>query len=110
MEEDVKDLLNFEKSTRYDERQKAALTLAQAITWGTDLNEGEWETLYKHLNKEQLTELGFFIEVTMGQQRFNRLLGGVWHRTPLRTQDNIQNASAEIPIERVRENGKYHSY
>ena len=75
MEEDVKDLLNFEKSPRYDERQKAALTLAQAITWGTDLNEGEWETLYKHFNKEQLTELGFFIGLTMGQQRFNRLLG-----------------------------------
>jgi alkylhydroperoxidase family enzyme len=75
MEEDVKDLLNFEKSTRYDERQKAALTLAQAITWGTDLSDSDWETLYKYFNKEELTELGFFIGLTMGQQRFNRLLG-----------------------------------
>ena len=33
IEEDYKDLLNFEKSTRYDDRQKAALAYAEAITW-----------------------------------------------------------------------------
>ena len=75
MEDDVKDLLNFEKSTRYDERQKTALTLAQAITWGLDLDDAAWDLLYKHFSKQELTELGFFIGLTMGQQRFNRLLG-----------------------------------
>ncbi len=82
MEEDVKDLLNFEKSTRYDERQKAALNFAQAITWGTDLEDVQWEVLYKHFTQPQLVELGFFIGLTMGQQRFNRLLG-LKHNTVL---------------------------
>jgi alkylhydroperoxidase family enzyme len=33
VEEDYRDLINFESSTRYDERQKAALSYAEAITW-----------------------------------------------------------------------------
>ena len=33
IEEQVMDLLNFEKSTKYTERQKAALAYAEAITW-----------------------------------------------------------------------------
>lgn len=74
-EDDVFDLLNFEQSARYDERQKAALRLAEAITWGSDLDDAAWEVLYAHFSDAELTELGFFIGLTMGQQRFNRLLG-----------------------------------
>ena len=33
IEDHVMDLLNFEKSTKYNERQKAALAYAEAITW-----------------------------------------------------------------------------
>src|SRR5882672_8050314 len=33
VEDHVMDLLNFEKSTKYSERQKAALAYAEAITW-----------------------------------------------------------------------------
>ena len=33
IEDHVLDLLNFEKSTKYNERQKAALAYAEAITW-----------------------------------------------------------------------------
>ena len=32
-EDDYSDLINFESSTRYDDRQKAALAYAEAITW-----------------------------------------------------------------------------
>ncbi len=32
-EDDYSDLINFESSSRYDERQKAALAYAEAITW-----------------------------------------------------------------------------
>lgn len=81
-EADVLDLLNFEESARYDTRQKAALRLAEAITWGSDLDDAAWETLYEHFSDAQLTELGFFIGLTMGQQRFNRLLG-LEHQTVL---------------------------
>src|SRR5882672_5672036 len=33
VEDQVMDLLNFEKSAKYSERQKAALAYAEAITW-----------------------------------------------------------------------------
>src|SRR5438270_14090476 len=36
IEDHVRDLLDFEHSEIYDERQKAALAYAQAITWHTD--------------------------------------------------------------------------
>ncbi len=74
VEEDLKDLLDLEKAARYDDRQKAALRLAEAITWGTDLDDAAWDALHAYFSNEQLTELGFFIGLTMGQQRFNRLL------------------------------------
>ncbi len=74
VEDDVRDLLNFERSARFDERQKAALALAEAITWGLDADEAFWERLHRHYSDPELVELGFFIGLTMGQQRFNRLL------------------------------------
>src|ERR671921_1879446 len=37
------ELLNFEKSERYDDRQKAALSYAEAIAWGMPADEeGFW--------------------------------------------------------------------
>jgi hypothetical protein len=49
VEEDYRDLINFESSTRYDERQK-------------------------HFSEPELVEIGYFIALTMGQQRWLRLL------------------------------------
>jgi len=74
MEDDYRDLLDFESSPRYDERQKAALSYAEAITW--DLNPGDtfWERLHKHFSEPELVEIGYFITLTMGQQRWLRLL------------------------------------
>jgi alkylhydroperoxidase family enzyme len=74
VEDDVRELVDFEKSARYDDRQKAALRLAEAITWGTDLDDAAWGALHRHFADPQIVELGFFIGLTMGQQRFNRLL------------------------------------
>jgi alkylhydroperoxidase family enzyme len=74
IEEDVKDLLNFEKSTRYSERQKAALAYAEAITWHLETDDAFWERLHRHFNEPQLVELGCFIALTMGQQSWLRLL------------------------------------
>jgi alkylhydroperoxidase family enzyme len=68
------DLLNFERSDRYDDRQKAALSLADAITWDRDTDDAFWQRLYTHFSEAELVELGYFIGFTMGQQRFNRLL------------------------------------
>jgi alkylhydroperoxidase family enzyme len=74
VEDDVLALLDFEKSERFDARQKSALRLAEAMTWGLDSTDTLWEGLKAHLEVPQIVELGFFIGLTMGQQRWNRLL------------------------------------
>jgi alkylhydroperoxidase family enzyme len=74
VEDDVKDLLDFEKSPRYTERQKAALAYAEAITWRLDTNDAFWERLRLHFGEPELVELGCFIALTMGQQSWLRLL------------------------------------
>ena len=74
VEDDVQALLDFEKSERFDARQKAALRLAEAMTWGLDSTDELWNALKAHFEVPQIVELGFFIGLTMGQQRWNRLL------------------------------------
>jgi len=80
IEDDVKDLLNFEKSTRYADKQKAALAYAEAITWHLDTDDAFWERLHKHFSEPQLVELGCFIALTMGQQSWLRLLNIEHHQ------------------------------
>jgi len=68
------DLLNFEKSERLSEREKAALAYAEAITWRLESSDALWQRLYKHFSEPELVELGCFIALTMGQQSWLRLL------------------------------------
>lgn len=68
------DLLNFESSEQYDDRQKAALAYAEAITWHLDTDDEFWERLYGHFSEAELVELGCFVGLTMGQQSWLRLL------------------------------------
>lgn len=77
-----KDLLNFERSDLYDDRQKAALSLADAITWDRSTDDAFWQRLYAHFSEPEVVELGYFIGFTMGQQRFNRLLNIVIEPDP----------------------------
>ncbi|HTP81449.1 MAG TPA: carboxymuconolactone decarboxylase family protein [Alphaproteobacteria bacterium] len=80
VEADYKDLLNFEKSTRYDDRQKAALAYAECITWDLAAEDALWERLHKHFSEAELVELGYFIALTMGQQRWLRTLNIEHHQ------------------------------
>ncbi|MGQ7793466.1 carboxymuconolactone decarboxylase family protein [Faunimonas sp. B44] len=80
VEEDYKDLLNFEKSVRYDDRQKAALAYAEAITWDLPAEDALWERLHRHFSEPELVELGYFIAITMGQQRWLRTLNIEHHQ------------------------------
>ncbi len=73
-EAQVDDLMNFEKSAKYDERQKAALAYAEAIVWRTDTDDAFWERLYRHFSEAELVELGCAIGLTYGQQSWLRLL------------------------------------
>ncbi|MDE1967728.1 MAG: carboxymuconolactone decarboxylase family protein [Alphaproteobacteria bacterium] len=74
IEDHVKDLLNFESSKNYDDRQKAALAYAEAITWHLSPDDAFWERLYKHYSEAELVELGCMIGLTLGQQSWLRLL------------------------------------
>jgi len=80
VEEDYRDLLDFEKSTRYDDRQKAALAYAEAITWDLPADDALWDRLHQHFTEPQLVELGYFIAITMGQQRWLRTLNIEHHQ------------------------------
>jgi alkylhydroperoxidase family enzyme len=80
IEDHVRDLLNFEKSTRYDDREKAALAYAEAITWHLDTDDAFWERLHRHFSEPELVELGCFIALTMGQQSWLRLLNIEHHQ------------------------------
>lgn len=68
------DLVNFETSDRYDERQKAALAYAEAIAWHLETDDELWERLHAHFSEAELVELGCMIGLTFGQQSWLRLL------------------------------------
>src|SRR6202045_1540878 len=69
IEDDYLDLINFECSDRYDERQKAALSYAEAITWDLPTDDAFWARLRRHFSEPELVEIGYFVALTMGQQR-----------------------------------------
>src|SRR3954470_19934007 len=74
IEDHVKDLLNFEKSTQFNERQKAALAYAEAITWHLNTDDAFWDRMHKQFSEPELVELGCMIGLTLGQQSWLRLL------------------------------------
>src|SRR5256885_8180261 len=80
IEDHVMDLLNFEKSTRYTERQKAALAYAEAITWRLNTDDAFWERMHRNFSEPELVELGCFTALTMGQQSWLRLLNIEHHQ------------------------------
>jgi alkylhydroperoxidase family enzyme len=80
IEEHVMDLLNFEKSARYDERQKAALAYAEAIVWHLNTDDTFWDRMHKNFTEPQLVELGCMIGLTLGQQSWLRLLNIEHHQ------------------------------
>jgi alkylhydroperoxidase family enzyme len=85
-EDDYSDLINFESSSRYDDRQKAALSYAEAITWDLPCDDAFWARLHKHFNEPELVEIGYFVAITMGQQRWLRTLN-IEHHQILAGQD-----------------------
>ena len=68
------ELLNFESSEKFDDRQKAALAYAQAIAWNEPDRDGLWNRLHAHFSEPELVELGCVIALTFGQQSWIRLL------------------------------------
>ena len=53
-----------------------ALTYASAIIWNPDIaDDALWVQLHEHFTVPELVELGFFIALTLGQQRWIKTLG-----------------------------------
>jgi alkylhydroperoxidase family enzyme len=75
-EENYDELLKFETSDKFTEREKVALTYTSAIIWNADIaDDALWQKLHQHFTIPELVELGFFIALTFGQQRWIKTLG-----------------------------------
>jgi alkylhydroperoxidase family enzyme len=74
------ELLNFESSDGFDERQKAALAYAEAIAWGIETDDAFWERMHSHFSEPELVELGCMIGLTLGQQSWLRHLNIEHHQ------------------------------
>lgn len=86
-EDHYDDLLEYGSSARYTEREKAALGYTDAIVWDANLATDElWERLHRHFTPAELTELGYFIALTSGQQRWIKTLQ-LGHREVLADTD-----------------------
>ena len=60
-----------------------ALTYASAIVWNAEIADAAlWAKLHQHFSDPELVELGFFIALTLGQQRWIKTLG-IGHREVL---------------------------
>jgi alkylhydroperoxidase family enzyme len=69
-------LLHFDESDEFSEREKAALTYTSAIIWNASLaDDALWERLHQQFSDPELVELGFFVGLTLGQQRWIKTLG-----------------------------------
>jgi AhpD family alkylhydroperoxidase len=74
-EELVDEILLFEQSEAFDEREKTALAYTRAIAWDPDLaDDALWERLHAHFDEAQIVELGSFVSLTSGAQRFVKTL------------------------------------
>ncbi|MDQ1640728.1 MAG: hypothetical protein QOJ90_79 [Actinomycetota bacterium] len=74
LEQQYDELLNFESSLRYDQRQKAALAYTEAIAWRLDVDDAFWGRMHDQFTEPELVELGCFVGLTFGQQSWLRLL------------------------------------
>ncbi len=93
VEEDYKDLLNFESSVRYDDRQKSALRYAEAIVWDLETDDGLWAALNAHYSEPEIVEMGYFVAITMGQQRWLRTLNIDHHQVLAGTSASLRPGS-----------------
>jgi len=107
-EDDYSDLINFEASTRYSDKQKAALAYAEAITWDLPSNDELWARLHRHFSEPELVEIGYFVAITMGQQRWLRTLN-IEHHQILAGSDGSMAPGFEN-IDRLAESKKAADY
>ena len=95
VEDDYRDLINFESSAHYSDKQKAALAYAEAITWDLPSNDELWARLHTHFSEPELVEIGYFVALTMGQQRWLRTLNIEHHQVLAGTEASMAPGFAD---------------
>ncbi|HLI26744.1 MAG TPA: hypothetical protein VKZ60_06720 [Chloroflexota bacterium] len=74
-ESEYGDLTRFRESDRFSPRERAALAWTEAIVLDASLaDDALWAELHQHFTEPELVELGFFIALTLGQQRWIKTL------------------------------------
>lgn len=67
--------MEFERSDRFDDRQKTALLYTSHLVWNPrGVDDVLIGRLRAHFTDEQLVELGYFVALTFGQQRWIKTL------------------------------------
>ena len=108
VEEDYLDLLNFEASTRYSARQKAALAYTEAIVWDLETDDGMWDRLRAHFTEPELVELGYFVAIAMGQQRWLKTLNIEHHQVLAGTSASMApGTETSEALEKTRASASY---
>jgi alkylhydroperoxidase family enzyme len=76
VEDKVDEIVDFERSDRFDPRERAALEWTRAIAWNPgDADDALWARLHEHFSEPELVELGCFVALTLGQQRLIKTIG-----------------------------------
>lgn len=93
-EDKLANILDFERSPLFTERERVALRYAEAITWDPSRADDRlWADLKKHFTEPELVELGAFIGFIAGGQRWIHTLD-VKHGEVL--ADTAAGLSAEV--------------
>ncbi len=65
------ELASFRESDHYSPREKAALAWTEAIALEPSLaDDALWDELHRQFTEPELVEVGFFVALTLGQQRW----------------------------------------
>jgi alkylhydroperoxidase family enzyme len=71
----MSELMQYEKSERYTEREKLALRYADAIMYDpAQADDALWSALHGEFTEPELVELGYWIGFTFGGQRWLKTL------------------------------------
>ena len=101
----VAQLLDYESSTQFSEREKAALRYADAFKKGEHAIDSDeiFAQLHEHFSDEEIIELGLFCAETDGVGKFVRSLNVISWEEACSLNPNLQDVSARLreaaPIE-----------
>ena len=95
--------MDFERSERFNERQKAALLYTSHLVWNPSaVDEALMQRLRSQFSEEQLIELGYFVSLTFGQRRWIKTLDIGHGEVTVRTVTDRGAASAGLAPAEVR--------